>query len=69
MYHWVVLVVESPPASAGDVKDTGSVPGVGMSPEGGNGSPPQYPCLESPIDRGAWRATIRRVAQSQTRLK
>ena len=69
VYHSVVLVVKNPPASAGDVKDTGSVPGSGRSPGGGKGNPLQYPCLESPTDRGAWRAIVHRVAQSQTRLK
>ena len=69
MYHWVVLVVKNPRGNAGDVKDMGSVPGLGRSPEGGNGNPLQYPCLESPIDRGAWRATVHGVTQSQTRLK
>ena len=62
-------VVKNLPASAGDVKDTGSVPGSGRSPGGGKGNPLQYPCLESPTDRGAWRAIVHRVAQSQTRLK
>ena len=50
----VELVVKNPPASVGDVRDLGSVPGVGKSSEGGNGSPPQYSCLENPMDRRAW---------------
>ena len=39
------------------------------APGGGHGNPLQYSCLESPMDRGAWRASVHRVAQSQTRLK
>ena len=52
-------------ASAGDVRDMGSIPGSG----GGHGNPLQYCCLENPMDRGPWWATVHRVAQSQTRLK
>ena len=48
----VALVVKNPPASAGDVRDMGSVPGLGRSPGKGNGNPLQYFCLENPIDRG-----------------
>ena len=65
----VVLVVKNLPASAGDVRDSGSIPGSGRSPGGGHGYPLQYSCLESPMDRGAWQATVCRVAQSWTRLK
>ena len=65
----VALLVENPPANAGDVKDMGSIPGSGRSPGEGNGNPLQYSCLENPMDRGAWRATIHRVAMSRTRLK
>ena len=42
--------------SAGAAGDTGSIPGLGRSPEGGHGNPPQYSCLENPTDRGAWQA-------------
>ena len=49
-----VLVVKSPPASAGDVKDAGSTPGPGRSSGGRHGNPLQYSCLENPMDRGAW---------------
>ena len=52
-----------------DIKDMGSIPGLGRSPGGGHGNPLQYSCLESPMDRGAWQATIHRVSKSQTRLK
>ena len=48
------LVVKNPPASAGDARDTGLIPGWGRSPGGGNGNPLQYSCLENATDRGAW---------------
>ena len=48
--------------------DPGSIPGSGRSPGEGNGNTLQYPCLENPMDRGAWRAMVHGVAQSQTRL-
>ena len=57
------------PASAEDVRDVGSIPGSGRSPEGGHGNLLQYSCLENSMDRGTWWATVHRVAQSQTRLK
>ena len=60
----VVLVVKSLPANAGDIRDMGLIPGSGRSP-GGHGNPLQYSCLENPMDGGAWRATVRRVAKSQ----
>ena len=50
----VTLVVKNLPANAGDVRDMGSVPGLGRSPEEGNGNPLQFSCLEIPTDRGAW---------------
>ena len=56
------------PAKAGDVIDAGSIPGSGRSPGGGHGSPLQYSCLENPMDRGAWRATVHGMAKSWTRL-
>ena len=46
------------PASLGDTRDAGSIPGWGRSPGVGNGNPLQYSCLEHPMDRGAWRATL-----------
>ena len=55
--------------NAGDPGDMGSIPGSGRSPGGGNGNPLQYSCLENPMDRGAWRATVHEVAKSQTKLK
>ena len=42
------------PANAGDIRDTGLIPGSGRSPAGGNGNPLRYSCLENPMDRGAW---------------
>ena len=65
----VALVVKIPHTSEGNIRDVGSIPGSGRSPGGGNGSPLQYSSLENPVDRGAWRATVHRVAQSWTRLK
>ena len=65
----MVLVVKSPPANAGDARDTDSIPGSGRSPGGGNCNPLQYSCLENAMDRGAWWATVHRVSKSQTRLK
>ena len=62
----VALVVKKPPASAGDIRDAGLIPGLGRSSGGGNGNPLQNSCLENPTDRGAWRAIAHRVAQSQT---
>ena len=64
----VLLVVKKPPANAGDIRDLGSIPGSGRSPGGGHGNPLQYSCLENPMDRGAWRATVHRAAKSQIRL-
>ena len=55
-------------ASARNAGDLGSIPGSGRSPEEGNGDPLQYSCLENPMDRGAWRATVHGVTKSQMRL-
>ena len=54
-------------ANAGDAEDVDSIPGSGRSP--GNGNPLQYSCLDNPTDRGAWWATVQRVAKSQTLLR
>ena len=59
-------VVKNIPASAGDTGDKGSVPGSGRSPGEGHGNPLQYSCLENPMDRGAWEATVHGVAESDT---
>ena len=61
-------VVKNPPANVGDVRDAGSTPGSGRPPEGGHDNPLQYSCLENPMDRGTWQATVYRVAKSQTPL-
>ena len=63
-----VSEVKNSPDNAGDAGNSGSIPGLGRSPGGGNGSPLQYSYLENPMDRGAWRATIRGVAKSWTQL-
>ena len=47
----------------------GSIPGLGRCPGGGHGNLLQYSCLENPMDRGAWRATVHGVTKSRTRLK
>ena len=60
------LVVEDPPASAGDLRDVGSISGLGRSPEEGNGNPFQYYCLENPMGRGAWWAMVHKIAKSWT---
>ena len=65
----VVLLVKNPSASAGDLRDLDLIPGLGRAPGGGHGSPLWYSCLETPMVRGAWWATVRRVAKSRTRLK
>ena len=59
----VALVVKKPAANAGDVRDAGSVPGLGSSPAGGHSNPLQYSCLENPMDRGAWQATVHVVTR------
>ena len=55
--------------NAADTGDMGSIPEWGRFPGGGYGNPLQYSCLENPMDRGAWQATVHRVAQSRTQLK
>ena len=52
-----------------DVRDAGSIPRLGRFSGGGHGNPLQYSCLENPMDRGAWWATVHRVTQRQTQLK
>ena len=51
-----------------NAQDLGSIPGLGRSPGGGPGNPPQYSCLENPMDRGAWKAAVHGVAEGLTRL-
>ena len=65
----MAIVVKNPPFNVGDLRDMGLVSGLGRSPGGGHGNPLQYSCLENPMDRGAWRATVHSVAKSWTQLK
>ena len=58
-------MVKNPPADAGDTRDVGLIPGSGRSLGEGHDNPPQYSCLENPMDRGVWWATVNRVAKSQ----
>ena len=62
----VALVVKNLPANAEDARDSGSIPGSGRSPGGGNSNPLQYSCLENPLNRGAWQTTAHGVTKSQT---
>ena len=64
----VVLVVKSLPANAGDIRDMGLIPVSGRSPGGGHGIPLQYSCLENPMDRGAWLATVHSFEESNTEV-
>ena len=65
----MALVVKNSHTNAGDVRDVGLIPGLGRSPGGGHGTPLQYSCLENPMDRGAWQATVHRVSKNRKRLK
>ena len=58
-------MVKHSPASAGDARDMGLIPGLGRSPGVGNDNPLQYSCLENPMDREAWWATAQGVTKSQ----
>ena len=62
----MALVIKDLPANAGNIRNTGSVPRLGRSPGGGHGNPLSYSCLENPMDRGAWQATVHEVTKSQT---
>ena len=62
-------MVKNPSANAGDIRDAGSISGLGIPPGGGTSNRLQYSCLENPMDRGAWRAVVHRVTKSWTRLK
>ena len=67
----VVQVVKNPPTNAGDVRDASSTPGLGRFPGGGHGNALQYSCLETPMGRRTWWATVHGItkSQNQTRLK
>ena len=60
---------KSPPANEEGIKDTSLIPGSGRSSGGGHDNPFQYSCLENPMDRGAWRATVYSVAKSRAQQK
>ena len=60
----VAIVVKNPPPNAGDAGNMGSIPGLGTFPGVGSSNPFQYSCLENPMDRGAWRATVHGVTKS-----
>ena len=62
----VALVVKNPPANTGDVRDVGSIPGLGRAPGGGHDNPLQCSCLENPMDRHAWWAAVHSVTESDT---
>ena len=69
-HHWLGGFPDSSAVkmSACNAGDPGLIPGLGRSPGEGNGNLLQYSCLENPMDRGAWRATVHGVIKSQTRL-
>ena len=56
-------MVRNPPANAGDVRDVGLIPELERSRREGNGNLLQYSCLENPMDRGAWQATVHGVTK------
>ena len=62
-------MAKNPPAKAGDVRDTGLIPESGRSSGEGHGNPFQYSCLENPMNRGTWKATVYRITWSWTPLK
>ena len=68
MYMWAFLVAQMVKASALNAEDPGSILGSGRTRGEGNGNPLQYPCLENPMEGGAWWATVHGVAESWTRL-
>ena len=68
MYHFGFHGGSDSKASVCNAGDLGSIPGLRRSPGEGNGSPPQYFCLENPMDRGAWWASVHGVSKSRTRL-
>ena len=62
----VVLVVKNLPANAADIRNVGLIAGSRRSPREGNGNSLQYPCLENPVDRGAWQAIVHGVTKGRT---
>ena len=67
--YQVAVMIKNPPANAGDIRDMCSIPESGRSPGGGHGNSLQYSCLYNSRNRGAWWATVQRVAKGQTWLK
>ena len=61
----MALVIKNLLASAGDIKDSGLILGLGRSPGGGHGNPLQYSCLDNSVDGGAWRVIIHRVTNAE----
>ena len=57
-------MVKNPSANAGDIREVDSIPVLGRSPGAGHDNPLQYSCLENPMDRGAWQATVHGVKES-----
>ena len=73
IFHFISLMYSLTGDSDGkefacNAGDLGSIPGLGRSPGGGHGNPLQYSCLENPMDRGAWRATVCGVTECRTQL-
>ena len=64
----VAVLAKNPPSDMEDIRERGSVLGLERSPGGGHSNPLQYSCLDNPMDRGAWWATVHGVAKSQTQL-
>ena len=64
-----MLVIKNLPVNAGGLTEEGSIPGSGRSPGGGHGNLLQYSCLKNPMDRGAWREAVYRVAKNRTQMK
>ena len=64
----MALVIKNSSANVGDIRDVGSIPGSGRFPGERHGTPLQYSCLENPVNRRGWPATVHRVTKSQTRL-
>ena len=62
----MALVVKNPPPNAGDIRDVGSIPGLGRSTGGGHDNPLQYACLGNPLDGGAWHSKVHGVTKTRT---
>ena len=67
--QWFKKKKKKPSANERDIRDAGSISGSRRSSRGWHGNPLQYSCLDNPMDRGAWKAIVHRVAKSRTRLK